>query len=270
MHSVTDFADQLAEPLSRTFARGGTVLIPAFAVGRSQQVTLALRRLMKRGAIPEVPIHIDSPMAVNATQIYSRHMNVRNLDADVFEDGRLTLFPEHVELHRTVQDSMRLNDLDGPRVILSASGMMSGGRVLHHFRRLAPDRKNLVLFAGYQAVGTRARAVLDGAGSVKIFGRHVPVRCDVLSLQGMSGHADRDELLRWVQTAGPPPRVALLVHGEPAAAEALAQRLRGVLGITAITPDHGDAVDLAALVDEAAGAVDAAVAASTEREAIAP
>jgi len=243
-HPDTPILDQIREPFAHTLSQGGTVLIPAFAVGRSQQLTLILRRLMLRGELPEVPIHIDSPMAVDATDIYSRFLDPHNLDADVFEDGRLRLFPEDVSFHRSVADSKRLNDLPGPRILISSSGMLSGGRVLHHLKRLAPDPDNLLMLAGYQAEGTRSRALLDGADAVKVHGRWIPVRCRVMSLQGLSGHADREELLCWVGSAPEPPRVAFLVHGEPRSAAALARELRRRLDIRTFTPELDEDVDL--------------------------
>jgi len=144
-HDTTPVADQVRDAFARTFARRGTVLIPAFAVGRTQQVTLILRRLMASGELPEVPIHIDSPMAIEATQVYSQHLADGNLDDDVAEDGREKLFPRKVKFHRTADESKHLNDLPGPRVIVSASGMLTGGRVLHHLARKLPDKKLLVL-----------------------------------------------------------------------------------------------------------------------------
>ena len=249
VHTEETIAEQLAGPFRETLHSGGTVLIPAFAVGRSQQITLILRRLMRAGDIPEVPIHIDSPMAVNATRIYSKFLNERNLDADVFEDGRLRLFPEHVELCKSVKDSMRLNDLRGPRIIVASSGMLSGGRVLHHLKRLAGDPRNLLLLAGYQADGTRGRDLLEGKGSIKIHGRQVEVRAKTMSLRGLSGHADREELLRWVASAPSPPKKVFLVHGEEKPAAALAEAL-GERGIDAEIAVLDQVVDLRAVLGE--------------------
>jgi len=243
-HSRRPLLDQVGPALRATLRRGGTVLIPAFAVGRSQQVTWILRRLMTRGAIPEVPIHIDSPMAVDATGIYSRFLNRANLDHDVYEDGRLRLFPRDVTLHRRVFESKRLNHLPGPRIIVSSSGMLTGGRVLHHLARLAPDPRNLILLVGYQAVGTRGRCLADGERTIKVHGRMVPVRARVLLVHGLSGHADRAELERWVASAPRPPRIAFVVHGEPAAAAAFARLLERRHGIRSIVPQRGESHDI--------------------------
>jgi len=244
LHDRTPIADQLAEPFARVLDQRGTILIPAFAVGRSQQVALVLRRLMRRGRIPEVPIHIDSPMAINATRVYSRFLDKRNVDPQVFEDGRLKIFPDHVYFHRTVAESKKLNDMKGPRVIISSSGMLTAGRVLHHLARLAGDRRNLVVLAGYQAPGTRGRDLVEGRKEIKIHGRYVPVRCRTLSLHGLSGHGDRDELLRWVDSCAEPPKVVFMVHGEPKSAEALGETLRRRYGCRVKVPEMDQRFDL--------------------------
>jgi metallo-beta-lactamase family protein len=243
-HTRRTVLEQIGPRLRATLKRRGTVLIPAFAVGRSQQVTLLLRRLMKRGELPEVPIHIDSPMATDATRIYSRFLNRRNVDPDVFEDGRLRLFPENVHFHPSVAESKRLNELSGPRIIVSSSGMLSAGRVLHHLKRLAPDRRNLIVLAGYQAPGTRARALLDGEEEVKVHGHWIPVRARVLSVQGLSGHADKQELERWVASAPAPPKLAFVVHGEDDPANAFARLLKRRFGLRAFVPRLGETFDV--------------------------
>jgi metallo-beta-lactamase family protein len=239
LHEPTRFADQLVAPLRAAFERGGVVLVPAFAVGRAQVVVLTLHELMVSGALPEVPIHLDSPMAVDATAIYRRHLR----DGALCSERSDALYPANLRLHRSVEESKALNDLRGPRVIVSSSGMLTGGRVLHHLARLLPDPRNLVVLAGYQAAGTRGRALLEGAPSLRVHGRDVVARAQALALHGVSAHADADELVRWVAGAGGPdrkPRVAFVTHGEPAAAEALARRLESELGISAEVPRHGE------------------------------
>ncbi|RMG49007.1 MAG: MBL fold metallo-hydrolase [Acidobacteria bacterium] len=251
-HTARSLLEQVGGALRATLRRGGIVLVPAFAVGRSQQVTWILRRLMRAGALPDVPIHIDSPMAVDATRVYSRFLDRANLDPDVYEDGRLRLFPHRVSFHRTRAESKRLNRLEGPRVIVSASGMLTGGRVLHHLRRLAPDPRNLILLAGYQAEGTRGRRLVEGEREIKVHGEMVPVRAKVVQLHGLSGHADRDELERWVRSAPVKPRLAFVVHGEPGPAAAFARRLERLHGIPAHTPGLGETFDLARFLEEGA------------------
>ncbi|HVS66802.1 MAG TPA: MBL fold metallo-hydrolase [Thermoanaerobaculia bacterium] len=236
--------EQLRRPIAACLGRGGTVLIPAFAVGRSQQITLILRRLIAGGDLPHVPLHIDSPMAVDATRVYSQHLDEHHLDADVFEDGRNVLFPENVELCRSTGDSKRLNGLDGPRIIISASGMLSGGRVLHHLKRRVGERENLILIAGFQAPGTRGRALLEGQPTVRIHGQEVPVRAEIDSIHGLSAHADRGELLRWIESAPDLPKKVFLTHGEPEAAFAFARRLESKLGLDVEVPEMDQTVEL--------------------------
>lgn len=241
-HDPTSFAEQLADPVAETFDDNGVVLIPAFALGRSQQITLVLRELMKSGRIPEVPIHIDSPMAVEATRTYSRHLDEEHVDEEL--TGRSRLFPDNVQLHRSVVQSKELNNLSGPRIIVSASGMLVGGRVLHHLRRLLPGEKNLILLVGYQAAGTRGRQLLEGSPTLRIHGADIPVRAETLSLHGLSGHGDRSELLRWMKSGPASPRQVYLTHGEPEASSALATRIRRELGWRTHIPHLGDVVEL--------------------------
>jgi metallo-beta-lactamase family protein len=243
-HDPTPIGEQIREPFAETFARRGTVLIPAFAVGRTQQVALILRDLMRDGRLPEVPIEVDSPMAAAATRIYARHLHDHNLDEGISEDGS-HLFPRKVRFHRTVQESKHLNDLPGPRVIISASGMLTGGRVLHHLLRKAPDPDCLICLMGYQAAGTRGRALQEGAGSLRLHGSDVPIRARVLVAHGLSAHAGRSELLRWAHSA-PPPRGAFVTHGEPEASAALAGALAEAWGARPELPTLGEVRDLTA------------------------
>ena len=236
-HDRETFARQMASAFRKTIERRGTILIPAFAVARAQLVTLLLRDLIESGQIPAVPIHIDSPMAVDVTDIYQRHAGTSLLDA--LPGGQQKLFPKGVQFHRTVDESKALSALPGPRIIISASGMMTGGRVLHHLKRLLPDPLNLLLLAGFQAAGTRGRAVLEGAATVRIHGQDIPVRAQVLEAQGLSAHADRGELEKWVQSAEKPPTNLILVHGEPEALKELAREFRSK-GFHPIVPRLGE------------------------------
>jgi metallo-beta-lactamase family protein len=247
-HPQESLGAQILEPFEKTFKRGGTVLIPAFAVGRAQLVTVVLHELMQSGKIPEVPVHIDSPMAVDATRIYGRHLRDENLDPDVLEEGRSPLFPSFVRFHRSVQESRKLNELPGPRIIISASGMLTAGRVLHHLARLLPERRNLVVLSGYQAAGTRGRALMEGARHLRIHGEEVPVKAEFMPLSGMSAHADSDELVRWVGAAENKPKAVFVTHGEPEASAALAKRLEGELGLRTIVPAMRDSFDLMRLM----------------------
>lgn len=254
LHDDVPFEDQVREPFEEVFDRGGAVLIPSFAVGRAQQVTLILRELMKAGRLPEVPIHVDSPMAVDATRTYSKHLD--ELDEELLEDGRSRLFPRNVRFHRSVEESKELNRLEGPRIIISSSGMLSGGRVLHHLRRMLPDPRHLIVLVGYQAAGTRGRALLEGRQALRIHGRWVPVRSAFMSVSGLSAHADRDELVRWVGTAAGRPEVAFLVHGEPDSAQSMARVLRHRLGLRTCVPRLGEEHDLGRWLGSGRSAVD--------------
>uniref|UniRef100_UPI002ADE1CC8 MBL fold metallo-hydrolase n=1 Tax=Tepidiforma sp. TaxID=2682230 RepID=UPI002ADE1CC8 len=166
------------------------------------------------------------------------------LDRDIPHTTVDALFPRNVRFHRSVEDSKKLNNLPGPRIIIAASGMLTGGRVLHHLQRLAPDPRNLICLVGYQAAGTRGRALLEGARTVRMFGIDVPVNARVAVLHGLSAHADRDELIRWVESAPAPPRRILLVHGEPAASAALAEALRARFPSEVRIPALGETIEL--------------------------
>jgi len=244
LHDHAPVIEQIGAAFRETVHKRGVVLIPAFAVGRTQQVALILRELMRDGDLAEIPIHIDSPMAIDATLIYSRRLYDENLDDDITADGRNRLFPHKVHLHRTVHESKQLNNMKGPRVIIAASGMMTGGRILHHLVRRLPDRHNLVLLSGYQAVGTRGRSLQDGADHLRIHGQNVKVGARVGTIQGLSSHADRDELLRWVKSAEKPPRRIFVVHGEEQQAVAYADLLRAETGAEVIVPALKDSFEI--------------------------
>ncbi|MDD5719359.1 MAG: MBL fold metallo-hydrolase [Candidatus Krumholzibacteria bacterium] len=228
-HSHEPIADQIQRVFKETIKRRGVVLIPAFAVGRVQIVTLILRELMRNGDLPEVPIYVDSPMAVDATLIYSRHLYDTNLDDDVANDGRSELFPREVNLCRTVHESKQLNMREGPLVIISSSGMIAGGRILHHLARRMSRPENLILLSGFQAAGTRGRSLQEGARFLRFLGDTWPVRCRVETIHGLSSHADRTELQRWLATAPRQPRRIFVVHGEPETSMAFAGTLRKAL-----------------------------------------
>lgn len=238
-HPPQDPAAQLADIVRRTVARRGAVLIPAFAVGRTESLLLHLSRLRASGAIPEVPVYVNSPMAVNATTIYRRHREEHRISDEEFE-----AMYDLARLVTSVEGSKALNQKDGPMVIISASGMITGGRILHHLKRFGPDPANTVVLAGYQAAGTRGAALASGAPTVRIHGRDVPIRAEVALLDSMSAHADADGLLAWLRSAPRPPRQVLVTHGEPSAADVLRARIEHELGWAARVPEHGERIDV--------------------------
>ncbi|MCZ6756394.1 MAG: MBL fold metallo-hydrolase [Gemmatimonadetes bacterium] len=242
--TVADAEARLGQLVTRVAGRGGKVLVPAFAVGRTQELVYSLHALRRRQAIPDIPIYIDSPMAVNATDVFRLHPEVfdRN-EWLVDETDRLFDFPM-VHYVRDVEESKRLNSLNGPAVIISASGMCESGRILHHLKNHIGNHRNLVLFVGYQASHTLGRRLREGQKIVKIFGRDVERHAEVETLEGYSAHADRDELRYWVRQLGGPIQRAFVVHGEPDAAEAMATILdqEGVGEV--VVPKHGESFEL--------------------------
>lgn len=227
----------LAGAVRRTIGRGGTVLIPAFAVDRTELVLLELHRLMAAGEVPRVPIYLDSPMALRALEVYRAALDSDSLQlrADLAE-VRSALDALQVTGVADAAGSMRLNRPDEPCIVVSASGMATGGRVVHHLAHQLPDPRNTVVLTGYQAVGTRGRQLLDGARELKMHGRYVPVRAEIVDVPTFSVHADADEVLGWLGRAPEPPGAVYVVHGEPSGSEALARRIRDELGWTAVVP----------------------------------
>lgn len=232
---------RLAEAVSATMRRGGTVVVPAFAVDRTEIVLDALNDLTASGAVPRVPVFVDSPMALATLDVYRRA--IADGAADLRTDLRGWAL-EHLDLRpaRTVEESKAIDAGSYPAIVVSASGMAAGGRVLHHLARWLPDPRSTVLVVGFQAAGTRGRQLQDGARSVKLLGSYVPVRAQVVDVSGMSAHADRDELVRWVDASPAPPATAFVVHGEPEASDALAARIGDELDVTAVTPEVGERV----------------------------
>jgi metallo-beta-lactamase family protein len=239
VHPQEDSAALLAEIVRGTIRRGGSVLLPSFAVGRAQALLLVLQRLKAAGEIPaNLPIFVDSPMAVEATALYRQHARLLRVPAREMRN-----LVDGVTLVATVQQSMRLQRSRYPSVIISASGMATGGRVLNHLKTMAPDPRHHIVFPGFQVGGSRGARLVAGATEVKIHGAYVPVRAQVSHLEGFSGHADSDELIAWLRTAAQAPRQTYVVHGEPDAADAMRLRVRDGLGWPARVPQHGEVVE---------------------------
>lgn len=237
-------ADLVAAAISETAARGGMTLIPAFAVDRTEVVLSLLDELAQAGRIPELPIFVDSPMAQRVLSVYRAAVDAGDPDIGSAIGSTDYLRPEQVNECRTPDESKALADLTYPSIIISASGMATGGRVLHHLARLLPDNRNTVVLAGFQAAGTRGRSLADGARTVKLLGRHVPVRASVVAMQSLSVHADADDLVAWLASVEGPPETVFAVHGEPTAADALCDRIGRELDLAAVPPRQGERVSL--------------------------
>ena len=234
-HPADDVMGELGDALQRVAARGGVAVLPVFAVGRAQAILHAIGQLKQQGRIPTaLPVFLDSPMAVATTDLYSRHPQAHKLNAAELQTLR------HVaHMVQTPEASKALASHHGPMVILSASGMATGGRVLHHLALHLPNHRNMVILTGHQADGTRGATLRDGAPTLRLHGQDVPVRAEVVNLKSASGHADRDQLLRWLQTMPQAPDQVYVVHGERAASDALRHSIEHQLGWRALVPEHG-------------------------------
>jgi metallo-beta-lactamase family protein len=244
-HDDAHVVDALADAVSRTAQRGGVVVIPAFAVDRTEVVLYQLRQLAAAGRIPRLPVFVDSPMALAALRVYRRALAEGWDEVEPALRGRdEVLDPGELKEIRDPRESRALCEAPGPFIVISASGMATGGRVLHHLVERLPDSRNCVLLVGYQVRGTRGHRLLSGERAVKMLGHYVPVRAEVRDLSAFSVHADANELVAWLASAPSPPRVTFAVHGEREAAAALAARVDRELGWPAVVPDHGEVVRL--------------------------
>jgi len=237
-HPDEDGLVELACVINRTAARGGIVVAPAFAVGRAQTLIHAIQLLKAARRIPDLPVYLNSPMAADVTGLYKSHSDEHRLGAIECEAMSV-----QTTIVNTVEESRRLNSLSYPSIIVSASGMATGGRVLHHLKAYAPDRKNSILFAGFQAAGTRGQALVDGADAIKIHGAYVKVRAEVANLQQFSAHADRRQLLDWLGVQHSPRRV-FVTHGEPVAADAMRLAIEETYGWNCTVPEYRQSFEL--------------------------
>jgi metallo-beta-lactamase family protein len=226
--------DSLARTITETAAKGGVVLVPAFAIGRAQHLLYLVTSLAAEGRIPKIPVYLDSPMAIDATSLFQKHTADHRLST-----AECTRMSTGVRYARTPDDSKAIDASSGPMLVISASGMATGGRVLHHLRRFLPEERNRVLMVGYQSAGTRGRALLDGAEELKIHGQYVCVRAGVSQLQGLSAHADYSEMLAWLRASSIAPQRVFVTHGEPAAADAFRRRVRETFGWDVLVPEMG-------------------------------
>lgn len=238
-HDPGDPKKILAEIINRTASRGGVVVIPAFAVGRAQTLLYAIHLLKEAKAIPDLPVFLNSPMAIEATGLYYEHLGEHRLN-----EAQCRAMVRTAHLVHSVEESKRINALRDPMILISASGMATGGRVLHHLKTFAPDERNTILFAGYQAGGTRGAAMAAGAKTIKIHGEYIPIRAEVIVLDQFSAHADADEILDWLGRFAVPPKETFITHGEPEAADALRHRIEENLRWRCRVPDYLESVEL--------------------------
>jgi metallo-beta-lactamase family protein len=236
-HPGIDPLHKLADVIGRTAARGGIVVVPAFAVGRAQALLFAIQQLKAWRRIPDLPVFLNSPMAADVTALFRRHADEHRLTPEQTKQ----LF-SGVKIINNEEESRALNGLRYPSVIVSASGMATGGRVVHHIKAFAPDARHAIVFTGYQGAGTRGAALVGGATQIKILGDWVPVRAEVACLDGLSAHADREGLLQWIAQLPRPPRHVYAVHGDPEAADALRQAIEERLQWPASVPEHLESV----------------------------
>ncbi len=237
LHKKVNPLDELCEIINRTAKRGGTVIIPAFAVGRAQHLLYFMYQLKENKRIPELPIYLDSPMAKSATDIFRKYNDLHRLDAKLSE--RVS---EVAKCITTKEESQALDQETAPKIIISASGMLEGGRVLHHVKMFGPDPRNTIVFAGYQAAGTRGADIINGKESIKVFGEDIPIRAEVQILSNMSAHADYEEILEWLKHFNHHPRKVFITHGEPEAAKSLKEKIEEKKHWSCVIPDYLDSV----------------------------
>lgn len=238
-HPVIDPEMELARCLLPALARGAVVVVPAFAVGRAQTMLLHIARLKHQGQLPDVPVFLDSPMAIDASHLYRRFMHEHRLSASDYE-----LMCHAATFVNTAEQSKLLDQRGGPMIIVSASGMATGGRVIHHLKRFIGDERNLILLTGFQAPGTRGGSLANGASTVRIHGEDFPVRAEVRQLHAGSSHADANEILAWMRQLATPPRLTFITHGEPGASDALRQRIERELTWPVLVPEYRQTVEL--------------------------
>lgn len=239
LHDTSDPQVKLTAIINQAVKRKGVVIIPVFAVGRAQELLYYIHLLKSSGAIPDIPVYLNSPMAVDATEIFHNHRGEHRLTPE-----QCSALCRTAHMVNSVEESKRLNETKGPMIILSASGMASGGRVVHHLKAFAPNPNNTILFVGFQAAGTRGAAMLAGVESIKIHGEYVPVRANVEYISNLSAHADYSEILDWLRGFETPPKKTFITHGEPIAADAMRLHVEEELHWPVIVPDYLETVSL--------------------------
>jgi metallo-beta-lactamase family protein len=243
-HERDDGGEALAEIVRDTVRRGGKLIIPAFAIGRVGEVLYWIRRLELEHRIPALPVHVDSPMAKEALHFYTTRVSELDEDMKPEEEGVSAFATARFHLVSSPQESKEVTASRQPAIVISSSGMATGGRVLHHMAAALPDPRHTVLFVGFQAAGTRGRLLVDGAREVKIHGRYIPVAARITKIDSMSAHADRNEITRWLATLPKPPHRLCLVHGEPGPMDALRALVTDRFGWVPHMPAHGERIEV--------------------------
>jgi metallo-beta-lactamase family protein len=244
-HGDHDPRVELGEVIQAALKRGGVILIPAFAVDRTQELLYMLHELVVDGDLPKIPIYLDSPMGIEATALYSRSRGEHDAEMRQFLADQINpIFTANLTVTPTSAESRKLNDLRGPAIIISASGMATGGRILHHLKLRLPDARNTVIFVGYQAQGTKGRRLVEGEPEVKIHGEWIPVNAHVTQISGLSAHADAGELMVWLSQRQREPEKVVLIHGEYQAQQALSARLTEEFGWKPVIPELGETLTI--------------------------
>ena len=245
LHESSDPISDLVEVVNRSMKRGGSLVIPAFSVGRTQTLLYLLRLLEEEGKIPSYPIYVDSPMAIDALEIFKDHIKDFDLYARMQKmQGKDIFQPKNLHICRTREDSMSINKHRSGCIIISASGMVTGGRILHHMAQRLPDTKNTILLMGYQAEGTRGRVIQERKETVKIHGKQIPINAQIEMIDGFSGHADYNEMLAWLMPFNKPPKQVFMVHGEAEASQSMAEKINKTYGWNVTVPEFGNSFEL--------------------------
>ncbi len=244
IHPPVDPFFELSQLLKRVIEEKRILLIPAFAIGRTQQLAYMVNILQRQGEIPKIDIHVDSPMAVRATNVYKKFPEYHSINHDFFEKGDENFFGKNITLHRKRKSSKSLNKLKGPAIILSASGMLTGGRIMHHLMQRLPDEKTILALVGFMAAGTLGRRIADGERQVRIHKSLIDIKAEVVNLSGLSGHADYLELLHWLEPVSKSPEMVFVTHGEFSRSEAMAEILTKEKGWSCTIPKLGQTIEL--------------------------
>ena len=246
LHGQTNKKTDLAQIINESYERGGVLIVPSFAVGRTQELLFTIRELEEEKRIPIMSVFVDSPMAINATNVFTKNVQDHDLESKVTElEGVDILKTADLRFTQTAEQSKAINNISSRAIIISASGMVTGGRILHHLFNRLENPNNTILFIGYQAEGTRGRTIMEGADTVKIHGQHVPIRARIENISGFSAHADYNEILAWLSSFNEAPRKIFIVHGEISQSEALAERIRTAFNWETAIPEYRESFDLA-------------------------